>query len=129
MNEYVGLTIDGLYTDMGVNNRRARGFDGRERFWALTLNPRFHVNQHGPVDFYVTAGGGLYSQLYDVRDFDRRDYFNVNTIYKGGVNGGAGFAYRIGYGQVKFFAEARFHHMFTPGSGASFIPVTFGISW
>ena len=129
MNEYVGLTLDGLYTDMGVNRHASRGFDGRDRFWALTLNPRVHLNDHGPIDFYITGGGGLYSRISDVRAFNDRDYFTLNTIYKGGVNGGVGFAYRIPFGHVKFFAEARYHHMFTPASGDSFIPVTFGISW
>jgi len=38
---------------------------------------------------------------------------------------GVGFAFHVGY-QIKIFAEARYHYMFTH-SGSSFIPVSFGV--
>ena len=50
-------------------------------------------------------------------------------VYKGGVNGGAGIAFRLGSSRAKVFAEARYHHMFTQRIDSSFIPVTFGIRW
>jgi len=50
-------------------------------------------------------------------------------VYKGGVNGGAGIAFRLGSSRAKVFAEARYHHMFTERIDSSFIPVTFGIRW
>ncbi len=136
--EYVGVLLDFTYNDFGANRRNLNGAgarDGYQRYWALTVDPKVHVNNRGPVDFYVTGGGGLYSQISEYRfrgggfypgpgEFILRD-----TIYKGGVDGGAGFAFNIGYSRAKIFAEARFHHMFTHGSGANFIPVTIGISW
>ena len=42
-----------------------------------------------------------------------------------GVNGGAGLAF--GH-KVKFYAEARYHQMYTRNA-TSFLPVTFGIRW
>jgi len=141
-NEYVGLLLDFTYNDFGINRtnlNRVGVREGSQRYWAVTLDPKVHVNQRGPVDFYVTGGGGLYSQITqfqsDFRDgnfgngFGRNELISRNTIYKGGVDGGAGFAFNIGYSRAKIFAEARFHHMFTHGSGANFVPVTVGISW
>jgi len=49
-------------------------------------------------------------------------------ILRPGVNLGAGFAFNLSdSSNIKFFAEARYHRMFTPGTDASFIPVTLGI--
>jgi hypothetical protein len=138
---YVGVMLDATFVDFGLNRAtllRAGAPRGDQKYWALTANPVFHVNQRGPVDFYVTAGAGLYSQITEFRfghgytgPFSGRDdLLGRDTIYKPGVNGGAGFSFNLGYhSPVKIFAEARFHHMFTDGSGAgvSFIPVTVGV--
>jgi hypothetical protein len=47
------------------------------------------------------------------------------------VNAGAGFSFSFGeYHNIKFFTEARYHHMFTMfngRSGPSLIPVTVGV--
>ena len=137
-NEYIGLMVDAMYNEFSLN-RRARNQlgadDGRQRFWAFTVDPVFHVNYRGPIDFYVTGGGGVYgqqisfSQRFYSGNFYRDDFVWRNTIYKPGVNGGVGFAYSIGGGPIKIIAEARFHHMFTSGSGTSFVPVTIGVSF
>ena len=137
-SEYVGLMVDAMYNEFGVNRRtlnRAGADDGRQRFWAFTLDPVFHTNQRGPVDFYITGGGGIYGQQISYRqrfasgNFGRDELIWRNTIYKAGVDGGVGFAYSIGGSRIKIIAEARFHHMFTSGSGASFVPVTLGVSF
>ena len=141
-NEFVGLLLDFTYNDFGINRTSLNSFGvrgGNQRYWAVTVDPKVHVNQRGPVDFYVTGGGGIYSQITDFYSRDRGgdfgggfyngDLIGRNTLYKGGVNGGAGFAFNIGSSRAKIFAEARFHHMFTHGSGANFVPVTVGISW
>ena len=138
---YVGVMLDATFVDFGLNHTallRAGVPEGSQKYWAITGNPVFHVNQRGPVDFYVTAGGGLYSQITEFRlgrgysgPFSGGDdLLGRYTLYKPGVNGGAGFSFNLGYhNPVKIFAEARFHHMFTagPGSGVSFIPVTVGV--
>jgi hypothetical protein len=135
---YLGVMLDATFADFGLNHttlNRVGVPRGDEKYWAVTVNPIFHVNQRGPVDFYVTAGGGLYSRITEFRggsDFGgpfsrRNDLLASDTLYKPGVNGGAGFAFNLGYSRVKIFAEARFHHMFTRDAGASFIPVTVGV--
>jgi hypothetical protein len=137
--KYVGVNLDAMFTEFGLNHSALAGLGvprGDQRYWAVTGNPIFHVNQYGPVDFYITAGGGICSQITDLRSHSgyggpyggHDDLIYRNTLYKPGVNGGAGFAFRIGnQGNVKIFTEARFHHMFLHGSGASFIPVSVGV--
>ena len=141
-NRYIGVLVDATFADFGINHtvlRRAGAPRGSQKYFALTADPVFHVNQRGPVDFYISGGGGLYAQITTFRfgGFEadpffpgRGDTFSFSdTIYKGGVDGGAGFAFNLGdhRSPVKIFAEARFHHMFTGGPGASFIPVTIGV--
>ena len=129
---YAGIMVDMMYTDFGLNRDTAflLGADhGRQQFWALTLDPVLHLNARGPVDFYITGGGGLYSQMFDLHNHGGFHGHFSDTLYKAGVDGGAGFSYRLGEGRIRLFTEARYHHMFTPGSGSSFIPVTIGVSF
>jgi hypothetical protein len=50
-----------------------------------------------------------------------------NTLYRPGVDGGAGFSFNLGArSRVKIFVEGRFHHMFTR-NGVSFVPVSVGV--
>jgi Outer membrane protein beta-barrel domain len=118
-SKYFGVNLDANLTSFGI-----AAPPGTQRYWSVTLDPIFHVNQRGPVDFYVTGGGGIYSQITEFRHGD-------NTIYKPGVNGGAGFAVNIAGRRyrLKLFTEARFHHMFIGPSGASYIPVTIGLRY
>src|SRR5436190_15389027 len=131
--KYVGVMLDAMFNDFGLNRStlgRVGASDGSQRYWAVTVDPVFHVNQRGPVDFYVTGGGGLYSQITDIdvrsgfRGPSRDGSFSVsNTLYKPGVNGGAGFSFNLDRrGSVRVFVESRFHHMFTR-NGASLVPV------
>jgi hypothetical protein len=139
-NKWFGILFDAMFNDFGFNHStlvQVGAPHGSQKFWAVTVDPVFHVNERGPVDFYVTAGGGLYSRITEFRGYGyggpyyggRGDLLFSDTIYTGGVNGGAGFSFNLGYhpSPVKLFVEARFHHMFTYGSGASFVPVTVGV--
>ena len=140
-SKYAGVMLDANFVDFGINRAtlaRVGAPRGDQKYWSLTVNPVFHVNERGPVDFYVTAGAGLYSQITEFRARDgfdgpfggRGDLLGRDTLYKPGVNGGAGFAFNLGYhSPVKIFTEARFHHMFTAGSGSgvSYIPITVGV--
>ena len=59
----VGIMLDAMFTDFGMNHAalvRAGARRGSQKYWALTVDPVFHVNERGPVDFYITGGGGLY---------------------------------------------------------------------
>jgi hypothetical protein len=131
--------VDAMFNDFGINHEallRAGARRGSQRYWALTVDPVFHVNERGPVDFYLTGGGGLYSRMTKYRassgvvgqDSVQFDLISSDTIYKPGLNGGAGFSYSLGgRSNIKIFAEARYHRMFTHGSGASLVPVTVGV--
>jgi hypothetical protein len=48
--------------------------DGHVRTWGFTLDPVFHVTQEGPVDLYITGGGGIYHRTveFTARSFYRR---------------------------------------------------------
>jgi Outer membrane protein beta-barrel domain len=133
VKKYVGVTFDATFSDFGINHsalQRVRAADGSQRYWALTVDPMVHVNPRGPVDFYITGGGGLYSQVtdYRFRGGFRDDFSFSNSIYKGGVNGGVGFQFRPDRrSHLNIFIEARYHHMFTGRSGASFVPITAGV--
>ena len=131
--KYFGVTMDATFSDFGINRRaleRVRASDGSQRYWAITVDPMVHVNPRGPVDFYLTGGGGLYSQVteYRFRGGFRDGFEFSNSIYKGGVNGGAGFSFRPDRrSHLTIFVEARYHHMFTRDPGASFVPITAGV--
>ena len=137
--EYVGIMLDAMFTDFGITHSalvREGAARGSQKYWAVTVDPIFHVNQRGPIDFYVTGGGGVYGQhsTFRVRSAPpgqssrSYDLISSNTIYKPGVNGGAGFSFNLSYdSDIKVFAEARYHRMFMRGSDAGFIPVTIGV--
>src|SRR5712691_4289440 len=129
---YAGVMADFMFTDFGITHSalvRQGARNGYQRFWALTVDPNVHVNPRGPVDFYLTGGAGLYGQRTGLRAASRLggqasqfDLVSVDTTNNFGVNGGAGFAFSISpESRLKIFAEARFHHLFNEGSGASLI--------
>ena len=134
---YFGLMLDGMYNKFGLTRdaliqQGARR--GHQDYWAVTIDPIVHVNPRGPVDFYLTGGVGVYGQYTSLRASsggrfdDRYDLFLSRHITRPGANLGAGFSFHLGRGfGPKAFAEARYHHMFTPGSASSFVPVTVGV--
>jgi hypothetical protein len=133
-NGSVGVMVDFLAAGFGINHATllSQGAQhGTQRYWALTLDPIVHVNERGPTDFYLTGGAGLYGQLTKYRvsagPASQYDLIRTDNLYRFGANGGAGFAFNLRDSRVKLFLEARYHHIFTPGSGASLIPVTVGV--
>jgi hypothetical protein len=134
---YFGVMVDGMFTSLPINRDLVYwvGADrGRERYFAATVDPVIHVNPRGPVDFYITGGAGLYAVTtsYGYGGFSLfgpgGGFTDSQTAYKGGVNGGCGFVFGSGRpGSVRFFTEARLHHVFTRGYQTNFVPVTVGI--
>ncbi len=151
VNHHFGLMLDFMFNDLAINRtalNQAQAPDGSVRIWGFTLDPVFHVTQEGPVDFYVTGGGGIYHRTVEYTRptiatgtfFDPwfgfyPAAFTTNEVigsfgqYKGGINGGAGLSVKLGQSNVRLFAEARYHHIFTRNVGTDIIPVTFGIRW
>ena len=60
--------LDFLYNENGINRTfldQVQAPDGSMRVWGFTLDPVVHVTQEGPVDFYVTGGGGIYHRTVE----------------------------------------------------------------
>ena len=151
VNHHFGMMLDFIYTENGINRRfldQVQAPDGTTRVWGFTLDPIVHVTQEGPVDFYVTGGGGIYHRTVEYTQpvvsqgifFDPWWGFypaalGTNQVigsygqYKGGINGGVGMSFKLGSSKVKAFAEARYHHIYTRAVGTDIIPVTFGFRW
>jgi hypothetical protein len=150
-DHHFGLMLDFMFNDTPVNRtylNQVQAPDGTVRTWGFTLDPVVHLSQEGPVDFYVTVGGGIYHRTVEYTQpvvssgifFDPwfgyyPAAFTSNQVigsfgqYKGGINGGVGLAVRLGNSRVKMFAEARYHHIFTRQVPTDLIPVTFGFRW
>jgi len=144
---HVGLMLDASYNSLGVNSDRlgSLGYGGGNvNVFSVTLNPVVHVLPKGPVDLYLTGGGGYYRQSLTFTQpgvqngigFDPFFGFypysaGVNivvseySVNKPGVDAGAGLAFGSKWGG-KFFAEARYHRIFLGNRHTDFVPVTFG---
>ncbi|MEO7985890.1 MAG: hypothetical protein ABI766_05115, partial [Gemmatimonadales bacterium] len=73
---------------------------------------------------YIIGGGGIYNfKLVGGSDVVLPG--QGNTATKFGLNAGAGFDIKAR--GVGFFAEGRFHDVFTAGPNTKFIPITVGI--
>jgi hypothetical protein len=150
-SHHLGIMLDFLYNENGINRTfldQVQAPNGTTRVWGFTLDPVVHVTQEGPVDFYVTGGGGIYHRTVEYTQpvvsqgvfFDPWFGFYPAAVgsnqvigsfgqYKGGVDGGVGLSFKLGRSKVKAFAEARYHHIFTRAVDTDIIPVTFGFRW
>ena len=152
-NRYLSLNLDYGYNRWNLNDAALARFQepgGRTSVWHLTLNPEVHFNPRGKVDFYTTAGFGLYHRDLILTEpvtatifvcdpffgFCFPEQTTINEVvaqfddYKGGFNAGAGLSYRLGYSRMRFFSEARYERMFSSsGADLTYVPVTFGLRW
>jgi hypothetical protein len=145
-----GVMLDAGFDHMGINRTTLDAIgvpDGNVQVFSATIDPIVHLNPHGHVDVYVTGGGGLFHRYQEftqpsvavVTGFDPFFGFyptaiGVNqvlassSINKPGVDVGVGIAFgSIAHG--KFFAEARYNHMYMMDSHMDYLPVTFGFRW
>ena len=149
-NHHLGLMLDFMFNDMAINStflNQVQAPEGHVRVWGFTLDPVLHLTREGPVDFYVTGGGGIYHRTVEYTQpvyqtgifFDPWFGFYPATVganqiigsygqYKGGIDAGTGISFKLG-GNVKAFAEARYHHIFTRAVATDVLPVTFGFRW
>jgi len=130
---------------------------GHAHIWSFTMAPVIDLTPRGPVDVYVTGGGGFYRKVTSFTNPQEVLYCNYYycgigitdvvvghfSSNQGGWNAGMGLAYRPGGGNMKIFAEARYLDVLTPavttepnglgtttvGEGTKLIPVTFGVRW
>jgi hypothetical protein len=150
-NHHFGLMLDFTFNDLGINQtflQQAQAPGGSVRIWGFTLDPIIHLTQEGPVDVYVTGGGGIYNRTVEYTQpavstgtfFDPwfgfyPAAFATNEVigsfgqYKGGINGGVGFSVKLGDSKTKLFGEARYHHIYTRNVETDILPVSFGVRW
>ncbi|MEO8596671.1 MAG: hypothetical protein ABI759_25355 [Candidatus Solibacter sp.] len=147
---HVGLMLDVGYDSMGVRSPILNnlGFGGGSlSVFSATLNPVVHILPTGPVDVYLTGGGGLYRQSREFtqpgveRGVGFDPFFGYYpyaspvdvvvssySVVKPGVDGGMGIAFGSKWGG-KFFAEARYNRIFLRNRHTDYVPVTFGFRW
>lgn len=150
-NHHLGLMLDFIFNDTPVNTtflNQVQAPDGHVRTWGFTLDPVVHLTQEGPVDLYVTGGGGIYHRTVEYTQpvvstgvffdpwfgyypaaFPSNQVIGSFGQYKGGIDGGVGVSVKLGSSRVKLFAEARYHHIFTRQVPTDLIPVSFGFRW
>lgn len=148
-----GIQADFNYSQLGLSSRalNAAGVPGGEtRIYSVTLNPIVHLNPRGRFDTYLLGGGGYYRRTIEltqptvavVTAFDpflgvffpaavpTNVVLGSFTQNKGGLNAGGGIAVRLrGDSNARFFAETRYHYLFTTPVRTTILPVTFGFRW
>jgi opacity protein-like surface antigen len=148
-NSHLGANVDLGFDDFGINSSTATSIGvpgGSVHVFSATLDPIVHLNPHGHLDFYVTGGGGVFHwdeqlTLPSVAVVPGSNSFLGVTpaavpgsglanysVNRPGFDIGAGVAFgALGHG--KFFAEARYDHIYMTNSHVDYIPVTFGFRW
>jgi len=153
LSPHVGVIAEFGFNGMNLSDgalARAQVPDGSARIYSVTLNPIVHFNPRGRMDAYLVGGGGFYRRTVEftqptvdvVPAFDPfyGAFFPVAvpaniilgsfTQNKGGLNIGAGVTFRVrGDSNAKFFAESRYHFMYTTPARTTYMPVTFGFRW
>lgn len=142
------LNVD--YSDMGINSSTLQSIGypgGGVHIFSATVDPVVHLTPHHRADLYLTAGGGLFHLyqnftqpavavttvfnpffgIYPVA-FGTNQVLASYSVNKPGFDVGGGVAFGA-WGHGKFFAEAKWDHMFLTNSHVDYIPVTFGFRW
>lgn len=127
---------------------------GNTHIWSFTVDPIIYlhpVNQKG-WNAYAVGGGGFYRKVTNFNTsvpvvycgyfgFCVGGYENTTVASfssnQGGANIGFGFTHSIGEGRAKYFAEARYLWVDSPGSSSTEVgtgttglfPVTLGVRW
>ena len=142
--EWAGL-LEFQYDHMSLNTQALESFnqpDGFNRFWSLTVNPRYYIHPAGKISGYATAGYGLFARslaftdpsqavgycdpYYGICDSTGAPVIAEYTNYKGGFNAGGGLTYAIGDTGLKFFTDVRYNR-FLSHANNEFITLSFGI--
>jgi len=137
--------VEFQYDHFSLTNQTLQAFnqpDGFNRFWSLTLNPRYYVHPKGKLSGYGTAGYGIYSRSLAFTDPSQAvgycdPYYGYCessgapivaefTNYKGGFNVGGGVSYALGESGFKFVGDLRYNR-FLSHANNEFITLSFGI--
>ena len=107
----LGLRLDGMFNSL---SGKSEGPD--VNVWTVNGNLVYAFPGGLTATPYILGGAGWYNLKADGADE------GTNEI---GINGGIGA--RFALSGFSTFAEVRFHNVFTDGSSAQLIPITFGI--
>jgi len=141
---YMNVDDDNFLQDP-VNNVQI-SFGSLVRVWSLTANPVFEFIKQERFSSYATGGFGFYNRKLLLAAPGVVPAVACDTFWgicvdssipggmvtgdlslnKGGYNVGGGVTFGT---NAKFFAEVRYHQMFTPGTATQLIPLSFGIRW
>lgn len=147
---YLGAMTNFGFDSMGINSTTLSNVGapgGDVHIFHATIDPIVHLTPKHHVDVYVTAGGGFFRRyqeftaptvvtstayipffgFYPVA-FGANQILSSYSVNKPGYDVGAGLAFGA-FGHGKFFAEARWDHMFLNNGHTDFLPVTFGFRW
>jgi hypothetical protein len=145
---YVGVMLNLGYDDMGMNGAVLSNIGvsgGDVHLFHATIDPVVHLTPHGPVDFYLTGGGGVFHRFQEFSAQGTTSayvpYFGILSsgtgansiptdyaVNKPGFDVGGGVAVRA-FGHGKVFIEAKWEHMFLNGANMDILPVTAGFRW
>jgi hypothetical protein len=147
----LGAKINLGFDDLGISNGTLANLGvpgGSVHVFSATLDPVVHLTPHSHFDFYVTGGGGLFhwyqqftaptTALVGVYNpffgfynaaVPATQVLSSYSVNRPGTDIGAGVAFGALRGHGKFFAEARYDHIYLAHSRADYLPVTFGFRW
>lgn len=149
----MGVMAEFGFYNMGINPAalgRVGVPGGSGRIYSVTLNPMVHLVPKGRFDAYLIGGGGYYRRTIEFTEPSSAVATAFDPFYgiffpvgvsttnvlgsfsqnKGGLNAGAGVAVRMGQdSRSTFFAESRYHYIYTTPVRTSVLPVTFGFRW
>jgi opacity protein-like surface antigen len=115
----IGIRIDAALNHFpGKDNNVGAGFTASSNIWSGTVNATYGLPLPLPVKPYAIAGLGYYGDIVTVDNVP-----GSASEKKLGYNAGVGVSFS------RLFAEVRYHHMNTPNSATTFMPLTFGITF
>lgn len=119
---------------------------GNVHIWSLTMDPVWNLKTSGSWGAYATGGGGYYRKTTSFTEPTLITSYYCDYFYcypyqyqgnvvvsqfatsQGGMNIGGGLTFGNLQGG-KFYSEARYTWIDTPGRATKIIPVTFGFRW
>jgi hypothetical protein len=147
-SSHLGAKLNLGYDSMGINSTTLGNIGipgGGVHVFHATVDPVVRLLPPGRINFYLTAGGGLFHmyQNFSAPPGTATDAiipflgfypsaFGANvasySVNKPGFDVGGGVEIgAIGHG--KFFTEAKWEHMFLNGAHLDYLPVSFGFRW
>jgi outer membrane protein with beta-barrel domain len=113
------LRFDGMFNHLSGRTSQFGTVVGRSQVWTVNANlvADFRVAPGMPLVPYLIGGLGYYNANVGVSGTGRGGDF--------GVNGGAGL--RVPLAGLALFGEARYHHVYTPGTRLDMVPISVGV--